>query len=386
MDRGPRVTARTTAKLLTGRAGLDELTVGVRKAAALKAALELEVFTRIAEGHRSLPAFRRATGFGERQARLLLDALANIGLLARTDLEYTLSPTAETYLVKGKPTYYGDLLLAQWSWEARAQTARAVRTGKLLNAWLEAHQNVARAPLYWFDPEAALQEARTLWSRVPIAPHGQGPLRIVAFGVEAGLCALSLLMDHGDAKLLVVDHAMQMPRLRQIVSSDTPTRILGGTDDPRADASVMALVERIEWQEGDWITVALPTDAFDVAVVDSITETRSIEENIGILHHAYETLAMGGWIVLRAVMEDDDRRGPDLVPLFGLDLLLGSVDGDVYTRTEYKGMLEAAGFFEVKPLEGHVNVWTARRLPPPPPPPPAATLAPDFIPAPELLT
>ncbi len=92
---------------------------------------------------------------------------------------------------------------------------------------------------------------------------------------------------------------------------------------------------------------------------------------------------MSGRIVLCATMADDDRKGPDSVPLFGLDLLIASADGDIYTVTEYRGMLEAAGFFEVKPMGDKPGVFTARRLPPPPPPPPSATVAPDFIPPPE---
>src|ERR687886_1130972 len=84
---------------------LDEFLRGARRAAALKAALELEVFTRIAEGHRSLPAFLRATGLSERGARLLLDGLSNLGLLYKSPFEYTLTPTTETFLVKGKPSY-----------------------------------------------------------------------------------------------------------------------------------------------------------------------------------------------------------------------------------------------------------------------------------------
>src|ERR687886_805966 len=113
---------------------LDEFVAGARKAAALKAALELEVFTRIAEGHRSLPAFLRASGLNERGARLLLDALANIGLLVKSPFEYTLTPTAETFLVKGKSTYYGDALLALLAWEPRGQLARSTRTGRPLGA------------------------------------------------------------------------------------------------------------------------------------------------------------------------------------------------------------------------------------------------------------
>src|SRR6476620_4352934 len=114
------------ARPLAGRKELDELTTSVRKAAALKAALELDVFSRIAEGNFSLPAFSRVTGFSERAARLLLDALSNIGYRVRTDFEHNLSLTAETFLVKGKPEYLGDVLLGQWAWDARGNTARAV--------------------------------------------------------------------------------------------------------------------------------------------------------------------------------------------------------------------------------------------------------------------
>lgn len=352
------------ARPLTGRTHLDELTHGVRKTAAMKAALELDVFSRIAEGNRSLPAFCRVTGLHERPARLLLDALSNIGFLLRSDFEYTLSPTAETYLVKGKAEYLGDVLLRLWAWEARGQAARAVRGDKPLNAWLEINQNLPRAPLTWHDPAAAQEEFAPVWDAIAW-DEPPGALGIVVFGVEAGLRTLSLLAKIPRARMLVLDQKGASPRLQAVVEQ-------------------AQLAKRVEWLEGDWLT-PLPDNSYDLVVVDTITETRTIEENIGILHQAHEALRMGGWIVLRAAMEEDDRRGPGLVPLWALDLLLGTAEADIYTRTEYRGMLEAAGFFEIRPVGERLNVWTARRLPPPPLAPPVDTLAPDFIPAPEVL-
>src|SRR5512140_1812646 len=93
---------------LPRRRTLDDLVRGMRQAAALKAALDLELFTKIAEGNRSLPALLRGLGLNERGARLLLDALANIGLITKTGMEYLLTPTTEEFLVKGKPSYLGD--------------------------------------------------------------------------------------------------------------------------------------------------------------------------------------------------------------------------------------------------------------------------------------
>lgn len=350
------------ARSLSGRTHLNELTTALRRVAAVKAALELDVFTQIEQGNRSLPAFCRATGFNERAARLLLDALSNIGLLVRTEFEYTLSPTAETFLVKSKKEYMGDMLLAQWAWEPRGQTARAVRGNKPLNAWLELARDLPRAPQTWYDASAAQQEFVAVWEELPFEFAPNAALNLVAFGIEAGLRALGLLQKFSRAKLIVLDHAAQFARLRPLVEA-------------------LQLQKRVEYQEGEWLT-PLAEDTFDVVIVDTITETRTIEENIGILHNAHEALMMRGWILLRAAMEEDDRRGPGLVPLWALDLVLSTVDADVYTRTEYRGMLEAAGFFDVRAVGERLNLWTARRLPPPPPPPPVDTVAPDFIPDP----
>jgi hypothetical protein len=351
------------------RNALDDFVRGLRRAAALKAALELEVFTRIAEGNRSLPAFLKSTGMNERGARLLLDALVNINLLNRTTFEYSLTPASETYLVKGKPTYYGDALLARMAWDARGQTARSVKGGKPL-AGLAGEGNAGR-PLTrwsatWVDWQAVAQGFEPILEELGLLPPTESAIRILVMGAEGGVRLVPLLQRNAAARLVVVDGAIGLASLRDVLQ------------DQNVDA-------RVELLEGDLASVALPRDSFDHAFVDSVTSTRSLEQNIGILHRVLECIRLGGRIILRAAIADDDRRGPELIPLLGLDLLISSSEGDIYTVTEYRGMLEAAGFFEVKPVGERHDAITARRIPPPPPPPPVDTVAPDFIPAPETL-
>jgi hypothetical protein len=352
------------------RAPLEDWLRGARKAAALKAALELEIFTRIAEGHRSLPALLRVSGLNERGARLLLDALANTGLLVRAAFEYSLTPTADTFLVKGKPTYHGDALLAQLAWEARGQTAKSVRSGKPAigpAADGGTRLQATRTGANWADWQSSMLELGDVWDQLGVGTGTDTRVRALGFGVEAGLRLLLLAQRDGTTRIWIVD---------------TPAAVALA----RSSAEAWPFKAQIEFLEGDWLSVALPARSFDLVLVDSITAYGNFEQNIGILHRAFEALEMGGRIVLRASMSDDDRNGPDSVPLIGLDLLLASIDGDIYTTTEYRGMLEAAGFFEVKQVGEQAGVLTARRIPSPPPLPAAPTIAPDFIPPPETLT
>ena len=351
------------------RTPLDEFVRGVRRAAALKAALELEIFTRIAEGNRSLPALLRVTGMNERGARLLLDALANIGLLVKSPFEFSLSPAAETFLVKGKATYYGDALLAQLAWDMRGQLAKSVRSGKPAGGTAAEVGNRSLATHLggsWTSWQSVIEEFGDIWDQLGVGTPAQPGVRAVGLGVEAGLRLLSLAERDRTARLVIVDSPSVLPPLRSIVDG-------------------LESKSQIELMEGDWLSFGFPVESCDLVFVDSVTAYRNFEQIIGILHRAFEALTIGGRILLRAWISDDERKGPGWVPLAGLDLLLTSVDGDIYTVTEYRGMLEAAGFFEVRQVGEQSGILTARRIPPPPPPPPALTIAPDFIPPPEAL-
>ncbi len=352
---------------LPRRAPLDDFVRWTRQSAALKAALELEVFTRIAEGNRSLPALLRATGLNERGTRLLLDALTSINLLTKSAFEYSLSPLADAYLVKGKSSYYGDALVAELAWEPRGQMARSVRSGKPLAPLLAEGQPRlpwARAARTWVDWEGAARDFEPVWDQFEETVPDKKGLRLLGLGAESGVRILPLVRRDSQTQAVIADGGQALGPLRTVLEP-------------------LALQDQFELIEADPLDVTLSPASFDAALVDSITPYRGIEHNIGILHRALDSLRMGGRILLRAPVVDDDRKGPGRLPLLGLDLLIGSGEGDVYTQTEYRGMLEAAGFFEVKPVPDRSELMTARHVPPPPPPPPSATVAPDFIPPPE---
>ncbi len=81
-----------------------------QRTAALKAAVELNLFTAI--GKNSIPAAEvgRKIGAPERSTRILCDFLTVIGFLEKRDGRYTLTPDSAMFLVRGSPAYLGNAL------------------------------------------------------------------------------------------------------------------------------------------------------------------------------------------------------------------------------------------------------------------------------------
>jgi hypothetical protein len=82
---------------------------GLEVTAILQAGVQLAVFDHIAAGKDQPSAIATAIDADERGTRILLDALAPLGLFERNN-GYQLTPLAETFLVTNRPSYLGGLL------------------------------------------------------------------------------------------------------------------------------------------------------------------------------------------------------------------------------------------------------------------------------------
>ncbi|HSW49094.1 MAG TPA: methyltransferase dimerization domain-containing protein, partial [Bryobacteraceae bacterium] len=86
---------------------LMETHLGFAPSRILSTALELEVFTHIAQGKSTVAKVAAASGATERGMSMLLDAVAAIGLLVKRDGRYALTEIAQRHLVKDGPAYFG---------------------------------------------------------------------------------------------------------------------------------------------------------------------------------------------------------------------------------------------------------------------------------------
>src|SRR2546429_9043472 len=76
---------------------------------AIKAGIELEVFTAIGEGNTTAPAIAERCGASERGTRILCDFLTIIGFLAKQGDNYELTADSAMFLDKRSPAYMGTV-------------------------------------------------------------------------------------------------------------------------------------------------------------------------------------------------------------------------------------------------------------------------------------
>src|SRR5258708_39392728 len=78
-----------------------------QRSAALKSAIELDLFTAIDEGAHTAAAVAKRSGASERGARILCDYLTVLGLLQKSDGTYQLTSESAAFLSQRSPAYLG---------------------------------------------------------------------------------------------------------------------------------------------------------------------------------------------------------------------------------------------------------------------------------------
>jgi len=88
-----------------------DLYTGIYKPQIIRVALLLDVFSPLAGGAANAGDVARACGCSAAGMGRLLDYLSGINILVKQGEEYSLSPEAATFLVRGTKAYAGDLIM-----------------------------------------------------------------------------------------------------------------------------------------------------------------------------------------------------------------------------------------------------------------------------------
>jgi ubiquinone/menaquinone biosynthesis C-methylase UbiE len=299
--------------------------------AALAAAIELDLFSAIGDGHNSVASLSKKANASERAVRMLCDAMVVVGFLNKDQSSYGLTVDSAVFLDKKSQAYVGtakNFLASAFMMEAYKDLAVVVRTGCPLTE----HSFAGIEHPIW------IEFARSM------APLVHLPARETAKLIDSqgAIKVLDIAAGHGLFGIMI---AQRNPKA-QIVALDFPS-VLAVAKENAARAGV---ADRHRLLPGDVLEVELGT-GFDVVLVPNLLHGFDRASNERILKKVYDALAPNGRAVVVAPSPNEDRISPRMPALFAL-MMLGNTEGDAYTLAENQAMLSSAGFSrcELHPL------------------------------------
>lgn len=327
-----------TTKNLTPDA-LLQLGLGFWGSKALLTAVELDLFSVLAERPHTAQELTDRLGLQRRGTLDWLDALVSLGVLVRPGDTYANTAEADTFLDRSKPSYVGGLLEMA---NARlypfwGSLTEALRTGRPQN---EAKVGDDFFAALYEDPmrlEQFLQamtgismgSAQAIAEKFPWEQH----TTVIDIGAAEGCLPVELARRH--------------------------SHLTGGGFDLPAVAPVFekyvaahGLADRLSFYHGDFFTDPLPKA--DVLVMGHILHDWALYEKQLLLRKAYDALPTGGALIVYESIIDDERRTNTFGLLMSVNMLIETQEGFDYTGAECQAWLADAGFSRsyVEPLVG----------------------------------
>ncbi len=334
-------------------ASILQIGFGFWPAKTLLSAVELGLFTVLAEGPLTGPQIEDRLGLRSRATYDFLDGLVALRLLEREGTgetaRYANTVDTGTFLDANSPAYIGGILEMA---NARLYPfwgglTEALQTGQPQNE-LKTSGTSMFEELY-ADPARLEQFMRAM------AGISAGNFHALAekfdFSPYQSVCDLG-----GATGQLSIILAQHHPHLR-CTSFDLPVV------EPIARRTIeeAKLTDRVEAASGDFFADPLPKA--DVITMGMILHDWNLDRKLHLIRQAYDALPAGGVLIAVDNIIDDDRRENVFGLMMSLNMLIEFGDAFDYTGAEFRDWCEETGFrsVEILPLAGPASAAIARK-------------------------
>jgi hypothetical protein len=296
----------------------------------LLSAVELGVFTELADGPLDGDSLRERLGLHERSARDFFDALVALRFLARTDGGYANTPETDRFLDRNKPTYVGGIL-------------------EMANARLYGYWGQLTDGLYTGAPQNEVRHNQAgFFTELYRTPHKLESFlkAMTGLSLEAAR-AISEKFPWGDYDTFADVGAAQGGVPVYLAKSHRHLRGIG-YDLPAVQpifeqyAREQGVADRVLFQAGDFFKDDLPRA--DVLIMGHILHDWNLAEKQLLIRKAYDALPEGGAFIVHEALIDDDRRENAFGLLMSLNMLIETPGGFDFTGADGQRWLREAGF------------------------------------------
>jgi predicted transcriptional regulator len=299
----------------------------------LLSAVELGLFTHLADGPLNAETLRARMHLNQRSFRDFLDALVALGMLERKGDNYSNTPAAHVFLDRRKQTYLGGML-------------------EMANARLYPFWDSLTEALRTGEPQNEVKQGRDLFDELYA-----DPLRLEGFlkamtGLSLGAAAaLSEKFPWQDYKTFV-DIGTAQGGLPVQIARAHPHLTGFGFDlpmvRPHFDSYVVEhrLAGRLSFCGGDFFADALP--AAEVVVMGHILHDWGLDKKRALIAKAYQALPSGGALIVYDPIIDNERRSNAFGLLMSLNMLIETREGFDFTAADCMGWMRDGGFAETR--------------------------------------
>ncbi len=306
---------------------LRELSAAFQECRIMLTAAELDLFTKLKKGPRTVDDLAREEGWNRRALRILLDALASQDLLTKyPDGLYGVQEPMATALVKGaEASILPMVLLLTHGWRTWSNLTDIVRTGENPNVKTGESSSVVEMELFIDAMHVVGRKmADVIAASVDLNPFK----RMLDLGGGSGTYTTAFLKKapHLRATLFDLPEVVELAKRR---------------------LSESGYRDRVTLVSGDYTTDELP-GGHDLVLLSAVIHSNGREENQALYSRIYNSLEPGGAILIRDYLMDESRTNPPDGAMFAVNMLVATESGDTYTFEEVREDLEKAGFKNVQ--------------------------------------
>jgi ubiquinone/menaquinone biosynthesis C-methylase UbiE len=300
-----------------------------QQTAAVKAAVELEIFTAIAEGNTTAAAIAERCGAAERGVRILCDFLTILGFLTKDGAKYALAPDSALFLDKRSLAYVGgaiEFLLTPHILEGHERLTEAVRRGGTAMG------------------QGTLEPENPDWVKFAKAmmPLMHMPAQLMAAELRKGGEAYKVLDIAAGHGIFGIAVAKQNPGAR-IYGADWKNVL----EVANRNAQAMGVGDRYHLIPGS----AFESDfggGYDVVLVPNFLHHFDASTCTSFMRKVHGALAPGGRAAIVEFVPNADRVTPPSAAAFSMMMLSSTPSGDAYTFAEIESISKNAGFARVE--------------------------------------
>lgn len=298
-----------------------------QRSAALKAAIDMDVFTAIGEGSATAAALTPRCSAREKGLRVLCDFLTTMGFLVKKDRTYSLTPDSAMFLDRGSPAYLGTIARFMNSaehLEVFNNLAAAVRKG---GTTLEGEGSVEAENPRWVEFARSMAPLMALpaemVARIVGAPTG-GTWKVLDIAAGHGLFGITIAKQNPQASIVAVDWESVLEVAKE-------------------NARGAGVAERYSTVAGSAFEVDF-RGGYDLVLLTNFLHHFEVSTCESLLRKIRAALKPAGRVAILDFVPNEDRVSPPLTARFSLVMLATTRSGDAYTLSEFESMFRNAGF------------------------------------------